>query len=369
MANKKGIPIEPGIWRQPDGVGYLAEVNYTDPHTGRRVREQKGVHRLDLAREWRQTRKADALRGEVHRRKDQPRPMRFEQLADEYLENWSRVEKRESTYHRDQLSVQWLKEAFGKKLLSEITRRDVEKYLAQRKEAGKAPATLNRELCCMKNMLRKAVDWGYMKTNPAWGVKQQREALKEFEFLTEVEMDQVIENCAPHLRAIVTLAIHTGMRRGEIFKLEWRDLDFKNGFITVRDSKNGDTRHIPMNTTVRQAMERQTTRLLDGKICPLVFSNDAGQMVTDVKKGFSGALKRAGIERHIRFHDLRHTFASHLVMKGIDLRTVAKLLGHRDIKMTMRYSHLGADHLQAAVEVMTQRTPQRQGQQEAVGSP
>jgi hypothetical protein len=81
----KGEQVEPGIWRQPDGKpGYLAEINYADPSTGKRVRERKSIHRIDLAREWRQTRKADALRGEVRRRKDEPKPKTFRKFADEY---------------------------------------------------------------------------------------------------------------------------------------------------------------------------------------------------------------------------------------------------------------------------------------------
>ncbi|MSR84339.1 MAG: site-specific integrase [Candidatus Latescibacteria bacterium] len=350
-------------------MGYLAEVNYTDPHTGRRIREQKSTHRLDLAREWRQTRKADALRGEVRGKKDRLKPMLFSKYSEEYLSQWSKVEKRESSYRRDQVSLKRLNHTLGKRQLSEITRRDVEKYVAERKGEGVTSATTNRELCCLKNMFRKAVDWGYLKSNPAWGVKQQKETPPEFGFLTENEIDRVIECSAPHMKAFLTLAIHTGMRRGELFKLEWRDLDFQTGFITVRYGKNGETRHIPMNSIVRQTLDKHPNRIVKGQACPYVFSRPDGSPFKWPEGGFQGALQRAGVTRHIRIHDLRHTFASHLVMKGIDLRTVAKLLGHRDIKMTMRYSHLAPEHLQAAVEVLTQRTPQRQAQREGTGSP
>lgn len=91
------------------------------------------------------------------------------------MEKWSKLKKRESTYTRDQYSTERLKTVFGRRLLSEIRRRDVEDYVAQRLAAGRAAATVNRELCCLKNMLRKAVDWEYIEKNPAWGVKQQAE--------------------------------------------------------------------------------------------------------------------------------------------------------------------------------------------------
>ncbi len=297
---KKGARVEPGIWKHPDGQGYLAEINYTDPRTNRRIRERKSIHRIDLAREWRQTRQTDALRGEVRRRKDGPKPMTFSQLADEYLEIWSQVKKKPSSYIRDQTSVKRLRQVFGRRVISDITRRDVERYFAGRSTdmVGKGelrhpvtPATLNRELCCLKNMLRKAVDWGYLASNPAGDVKQSRESPPEFDYLTEDEIDRLLEGCgSPQLRAIVTVAVHTGMRRGEIFGLEWRDVAFdkgENGLITVRKPKNDDTRYIPMNQAVREALSGYPKRIVAGKLCPWVFSGATGSPLTDVKKGFA----------------------------------------------------------------------------------
>ena len=383
MANSKGEKVETGIWKHPHGKGYLAEINFTDPQTNRRVREQKTTRLLDLARDWRQTRKADALRGEIRIRKDQPKPMRFEIFTKEYLEQWSKIKKKNSTYVRDQTSVRRLNRTLSKKLLSELTRRDVEKYLAERQSDGVTPATMNRELCCLKNMLRKAVDWDYLKENPARGITQQRENPPEFEVLTKEEIKKLLNTSVAHqakdgrandhLLPILVVAIYTGMRRGEIFRLTWDAVDFdqgKNGLITIRDSKNGDTRYIPMNSVVRHTLSNHaiTTRhISQGKVCSWVFHNE-GQPLTDVKKGYHKALERAGITRHIRFHDLRHTFASHLVMEGIDIRTVAKLIGHRDIKMTMRYAHLAPEHLQAAVDALETSTVW-ESQKQADGSP
>ena len=251
-----------------------------------------------------------------------------------------------------------LDRSFGKKLIAEITRRDVERYVADRKAEGSNPATVNRELCCLKNTLRKAVDWGYLETNPAWGVKQERESPPEYGFLTEGETDALLATCEGQLRAIVTLAVYTGMRRGEIFKLEWRDVAFdqgENGMITVRDPKNRETRHIPMNTLVRQALAELPNRLGADKRHTYVFTDSDGEALTDVRRPYDESLKRAGIDRHFRFHDLRHTFASHLVMKGVDLQSIAKLGGWKTLQMVMRYAHLALDHLQDAVDRLLER--------------
>ena len=205
-------------------------------------------------------------------------------------------------------------------------------------------------------MLRKAVDWEYIDDNPAWGVKQRREEVPEFEYLTAHEMDRLLEACPAHLQPIVIVALYTGMRRGEILNLEWKDVNLDvgdRGLITIRKSKNHDTRYIPMNSLVSETLMKHPKRIVGGKVSDHVFSNRDGAAVKSIRNGFEAAVRRARINKHIRFHDLRHTFASHLVMRGVDLRTVAKLLGHRDIRVTMRYAHLGSDHLQAAVDVLT----------------
>jgi site-specific recombinase XerD len=107
-----------------------------------------------------------------------------------------------------------------------------------------------------------------------------------------------------------------------------------------------------MHPVVRDALTKHPKRVAQGRVGSLVFSRPDGSPMGDVRDGLEGALKRAGVTRRIRFHDLRHTFASHLVMRGVDLRTVAQLLGHRDIKMTMRYAHLAPEHLEAAVNAL-----------------
>ena len=141
-------------------------------------------------------------------------------------------------------------------------------------------------------------------------------------------------------------------RRGEILRLRWQDVDFKGNKIDVVSgtgghTKNYESRVIPMNGFLRDVL-RKHPRRLDSTY---VFFAPNGQPFADVDTSFATALRRSGLQ-HFRFHDLRHTFASWLVMGGVDLRTVQELLGHKDIRMTMRYSHLAPDHMRNAVAIL-----------------
>ena len=140
------------------------------------------------------------------------------------------------------------------------------------------------------------------------------------------------------------MALNTGMRKSEILDLRWENIDLDNRAITIRKSKNNEIRIIPINELLYGVLKK----LYNHKTSEYVFTR-FGNPVRDVRTAFNNALKLASIE-DFRFHDLRHTFASHLVMNGAHLRTVQQLMGHKDIKMTMRYSHLSKDFVQEAVE-------------------
>ena len=149
---------------------------------------------------------------------------------------------------------------------------------------------------------------------------------------------------------MVILAVFAGMRRGEIFKLKWNNIDYKRGIITLLDTKNGDKREVPMNKEVKDAI----IQVRKHPESPYVFCNEHGEPRHDIRKSFSTALTKSGIT-NFRFHDLRHSFASQLVMAGVDLNTVRELLGHKDITMTLRYSHLAPRHKQHAVDILSKK--------------
>ncbi len=153
-----------------------------------------------------------------------------------------------------------------------------------------------------------------------------------------------MEACSPHLRPIVITAMNTGMRKSEILGLKWQEIDFGAKTITVHRTKNNEPRVIHINQTLYHELHQLPRRLHT----PYVFCHENGERYDEVKRSFKSACRKAGIS-DFRFHDLRHTFASHLVMNGFNLKTVQYLLGHKDIRMTLRYAHLSGEHLHTAV--------------------
>jgi len=138
------------------------------------------------------------------------------------------------------------------------------------------------------------------------------------------------------------------MRKGEILSLKWDNVDLRHGFILLDITKNGERREIPINDTLKGVLQGITRRL---DISYVFYDNATGKPYQDVKRSFNTALRKAGI-KNFHFHDLRHTFASHLVMAGIDITTVSRLLGHKTLTMTLRYSHLAPARMAKAVDIL-----------------
>jgi integrase len=134
------------------------------------------------------------------------------------------------------------------------------------------------------------------------------------------------------------------MRKSEILGLKWQDIDFGAKTIAVHRTKNNEPRVIPVNQTLYDGLHQLPRRLHT----PYVFCHESGERYDELKRSFKSACRTAGIT-DFRFHDLRHTFASHLAMNGFNLKSLQYLLGHKDIRMTLRYAHLSGEHFHVAV--------------------
>ena len=274
----------------------------------------------------------------------QEEKIKFEDFADEYLELHSKVNNR-SWQTFDLKNIIILKRFFVGRYLHEITPHLIEQFKAERSKKV-APATINRSLACLKSMFNKAIAWKrFSGPNPVREVKLYKENNQRLRFLEKEEIGRLMVNCDGFLRALVIVALNTGMRLGELRQLKWRDVDYKRETIYLRETKNGETREIPMNEYVKNAFIAVSKH----PESPYIFCKQDGNPFGDIRKSFWTALKKSGIVG-FHFHDLRHTFASHLVMSGHDLNTVRELLGHKTIQMTLRYAHLSPKHKKRAVD-------------------
>lgn len=239
--------------------------------------------------------------------------------------------------------------AFGQKRVSDLTPWHLEQYKKARKDAGKKASTVNKELAALKAMLRKAHTWGKLADHPGQHVKPLR-AIQE-----EDEEARILDASTPALRRLIQIGLLTGFRRQELANLSPEHVDFDRGTVSVAAafSKNGESRTLPMGARLRSLLEEA---FAGRGSAPTVLVTDAGLPWTPggITDAFRRLCKRLGYGS-MGPHVLRHTFASRLVMAGVDLRTVQELMGHKTITMTIRYSHLTPNHKRSAMDLLEAR--------------
>jgi len=281
--------------------------------------------------------------------KKQKFKIKFENFADEYLKLHSKVNNK-SWYRSDAVYIRILKRSFSGKYLHEITPHLIDQF-KQERASEVSPATVNRNLACLKSIFNKAITWEkFTGNNPMKQIKLFKENNQRMRFLEQEEIAKLLVNSKTYLRSIIVIALNTGMRRGEILGLKWRDVDIKRNVLYLHNTKNGEKREVPINEQVK-------TSLINTRRNPnseYIFCKKDGSPIGDIKKSFLTALRKSGI-KDFHFHDLRHTFASQLVMSGIDLNTVRELLGHKSVQMTLRYSHLSPNYKSRAVDVLSKK--------------
>lgn len=287
----------------------------------------------------------------------------FDELVERYREHF----KDQTAYQTGKCHhVDLLVDEFKGRILDTITYYDCEAYKIKRKRTEtrrkkkRTSSTLNKEVGTLRQMMRKAVEWQMLEQSPFdRGQSLQEKVCNErTRFLSEEEIARLLAKCDTWLEELIIVAIHTGMRRGELMSLKWKQI--KDGFIYLPKTKNGEARKVPINEDVDAIFKAKRKRLqLKSKyvFCHEIKKRDRKghlllyQPVGDFSTAFDKAVKDAGIEE-CWFHDLRHTFASHMIMRGRTLKEVQELLGHKSIKMTMRYAHLAEKHKIEAVNAL-----------------
>jgi len=240
---------------------------------------------------------------------------------------------------------------FGDRLLKDINPAMVEAYkqkrLSENSHSGKPtrPATVNREVTTFKTVFNKAMKNGKAERNPAQGVKLLKENNERDRILSPEEYIRLLAQCPEHLKPIMKMAYHTGMRRGEILNLKWDRVDLKEGFIRLRpeDTKTTEGRPVPLN---RELMEMFRAMPRGLPLTP-VFTYK-GNSMAEMKRSFTTACQRAGIEG-FTFHDLRHTFNTNAYRAGVPIPTIMKITGHKSIAMFRRYTTISPEDLKEAI--------------------
>jgi integrase len=244
----------------------------------------------------------------------------------------------------------------GKILLSKASPAVISGYKAERQALGFSKETIVRELGFLRRIFNIAVsEWELCNSNPVPVVLRTlgKSDNKRIRYLQADELQRLTVSLPSWLRPIVTIARHTGLRRGNLLNLTWEQINSNRGVLIVPKTKNSDPLGLPITKTAAKVFqELQKVRHLHS---PYVFCDSSGNRFTDhqVSMAFRRACKRAGII-NLRFHDLRHDFASRLVQNGVDIYSVKELLGHKDIRMTLRYAHLAPDSLKSSVKVLDQ---------------
>jgi len=270
----------------------------------------------------------------------------FDEIVKDFLE-YSKNNKK--SYSRDLQITNHLLDFFAGKMLNEFTPYSIEQYKTTRLNNDQMmPATVNRELTCFKTIFNWAIKGKKASVNPVKGIKFLKVDNTRTRYLTEDEIKRLVENCPPYFKPIIITALTTGMRKSEILNLKWKNVDLTNGIIFLTDTKNGRMREIPICTLLYDKIQ-ECKKLAVGEY---VFCSSKGKPYSkDIRTMFLRILDKARIS-DFRFHDLRHTAASYLVMQGVDLLTVKEILGHQRIEMTLRYAHLSPLHKKSAIELL-----------------
>lgn len=302
-------------------------------------------------------------------------------FIDDHYAEWITVNLKN---HKKDLST--LRSAFKPLMpcrLDQITYKQIDDLRTQWRREGNKPSTVNRKTTTLKGLLTRAVKRKDITTSPLLAMqdlpidknpnprylsqeeetnlfvqldareskmREERESANEWRLQRNKPLLPHLDRqeFADHLKPMVIILLKTGMRRGELFKLQWKDIFFSIGHLTVGDSKNFQSRNIPIHPAVEKALKLWRSGT---KPESYVFPGVAGGPMTDIKTSFTKIIQDSKIT-NFRLHDMRHTFASNLVMKGVPLNTVRELLGHTDMKMTIRYAHLSPNNLSSAVNLL-----------------
>jgi integrase len=331
--------------RVGSGGKFTWYLRYKDPITGKDIKKPSKAKTKSEAERMLREILQEIDTGDFQEKQAKRDTMFFE-ICDDFLA-YSKAHKRST--RTDDLMIRNLKAGLGNRPAREIMPATIEDYIARRKNAlsryGEKlkPASINRELACLKTIYSRAVMNEKVEKNPMRHIKLLKENNVRDRVLSREELKRLLKAAKPHLRPIIIGAHETGMRSGELFSLDWKQVDLGKGLITLvpEQTKTNDGRKIPISPWLRETLET-----IDPKKGP-VFSF-RGQSVQSVKNSFRSACIEAEID-DFRFHDLRHTFVTNMRKAGVQDRVIMAITGHKTMTVFMRYDTVDEQDLLSAV--------------------
>ena len=298
----------------------------------------------------------DKVRGEVAERKwfeKLPGEDRtFAEMMEKYMAEHSARNKAHGSYVRDKSLRDHLVGHFGELTLAEITPSQISEYKTKRRGEGVSPRTLNYELALMNHAFNLAIkEWEWVRENPVAKVSREKVNNHIERWLTLEEEKNLLDKSPLWLQEIILFAVNTGLRQSEILDLEWSRVDLTRKTITILEQKNQGRDTLPLSEGTLKVLQNRAEARLNGTKCVFHTQNATRISSRNLLRGFYSAAEKAGIE-NLRFHDLRHTFATRLAQAGVDLYTIQKLGRWKSISMVTRYAHHYPESLRAGVEVL-----------------
>jgi integrase len=312
---------------------------------GKQVRKTTNIEDKKLAEAFAKSYEAAALESRLNpfRRKDAT----VGEVLTRYLDIHIKP-NRPSSYPVSRYIVERMINFFGSNLPISQLRPKVDEYKARRRESV-GPATLNRDLVLLKAACNKAVEWNLISATPMAKYRMDKVAENPPMALEDSEFRKLINKAHPDLAPVILFARHTGMRPAEFRALEWPDLDLEKGWARLRTSKSGEGRMVPLTQEIvecfsRVPKERRTGHVFKHKGKPL---NREGFS----RYQFNRARVAAGLPEKVVMYSLRHTWATQAARRGVDLRTIAEVMGHKSMRMLMRYAHLSKGHMKISMQL------------------
>lgn len=286
----------------------------------------------------------------------------FADLVDRYIKDVLPTKPKQAV--RQKMQLEWWKEKMGVYVLADITPALIVQYRDELasgttyRHTQRSPATVVRYMAALSHAFSIAVtEWQWIDDSPVRKVKKPSEPRGRVRYLDDGERARFLQTCKESnhewLYLCVILALSTGMRHGELMGLKWQDVNSKDGFLILHETKNGERRRVPLSGHGLALLRAHAkVRRIDS---PLVFPSDRNpQKPIDLRWHFEKALEAAAIE-DFHWHDLRHCTASYLAMNGASLAEIAEILGHKTLAMVKRYAHLSDGHVSNVVASMNEK--------------